>query len=202
MRVNESKLVSPISGSSGQALDRVVDVAELEVLREEQPILAGAGRGPRSEARNRRTPLNPLRNRGTRLPGLISQSFVPRLVRICITLVEKRPYSAANGLASISTDSRLWPGQLEIEVTGRRIDEAGAADLERALRGLSAFRAQPSVGTAHDAGQQRQQALEIVAFERRDLEDRARQHVAGRDRLHALGRRDRRPHLARSVRRT
>ena len=45
-----------------------------------------------------------------RLPGLISQSLVPRLVRSCTTLVENRPYSAANGLASSSTDSRLWPG--------------------------------------------------------------------------------------------
>ena len=130
-----------------------------------------------------------------RLPGLISQSFVPRLVRICTTLVENRPYSAANGLASISTDSRLWPGSSRSKSPDDGIDEAGAADLQRTLRGLAALGAKPPIGTADDAGQQRQQALEIVAFERRDVEDRSRQHVAGRHRLHALGWRRRRPHL-------
>ena len=33
------------------------------------------------------------------------QSLVPRLVRTWVTLVEKRPYSAANGFDSTSTDS-------------------------------------------------------------------------------------------------
>ena len=45
-----------------------------------------------------------------KLPGLISHSLVPRRVRICTMLVEKRPSSAEKGLVSISTDSRLWPG--------------------------------------------------------------------------------------------
>ena len=40
-----------------------------------------------------------------RLSGLTTQSLVPRLVRTCVTLVEKRPYSAANGFDSTSTDS-------------------------------------------------------------------------------------------------
>ena len=34
-----------------------------------------------------------------------TQSLVPRLVRTCVTLVENRPYSAANGFDSTSTDS-------------------------------------------------------------------------------------------------
>ena len=69
--------------------------------------------GPRIEKRgsNPRTPLNDFRKRGIRLPGLIAQSLVPRRVRTCVTLVEKRPYSAANGLASTSTDSTLCPGK-------------------------------------------------------------------------------------------
>ena len=40
MRVNESKLVSSDLRLAGQALDRIVDVAELEILREEQPVPA------------------------------------------------------------------------------------------------------------------------------------------------------------------
>src|SRR5262245_46003393 len=45
-----------------------------------------------------------------RLPGLNSHALVPRLVRIWVTLVENLPYSAANGLASTSTDSTLGAG--------------------------------------------------------------------------------------------
>ena len=73
-----------------------------------------------------------LRNRGTRLPVEKSHSLVPLRVRICVMLVVKRPYSAANGLARTSTDSTLCAGQVEIEVAGRRVDQAGAADLQRA----------------------------------------------------------------------
>ena len=40
MRVNESKLVSSMSRLTRQALDRIVDVAELDVLGEEEPVLA------------------------------------------------------------------------------------------------------------------------------------------------------------------
>ena len=180
---------------AGQALHRVVDVAELEVLR--RGTAGPVWSGPRIEKRGSkpRTPLKPLRNRGTRLPGLISQSLVPRL-RANLRDAGREP--AVLGRERVREHlHRLeaLPGQLEIEVTRRRIDEAGAADLQRALRRLAAFRAQPPVRTAHDAGQQRQQALEVVAFERRDIEDRARHHVAGRDRLHALCRRRRRAHL-------
>jgi hypothetical protein len=42
---------------------------------------------------------------GIRLPGLNSHSLLPRLVLTCVTLVEKRPYSAANGFDKTSTDS-------------------------------------------------------------------------------------------------
>ena len=38
MRVNESKLVSEISGSSGRLFTGVVDVTELDVLREEDAV--------------------------------------------------------------------------------------------------------------------------------------------------------------------
>ena len=68
--------------------------------------------GPRTENRGSKplTLENPFPNRGIKLPGLISHSFVPRLVRIVTTLVENRPYSAANGFASSSTEPRLCPG--------------------------------------------------------------------------------------------
>ena len=51
MRVNESKLVSRMSRLAGQALHRIVDVAELDVLREEQPVpfQRPADREPRLE---------------------------------------------------------------------------------------------------------------------------------------------------------
>ena len=55
---------------------------------------------------NPRSAVSPF-NRGTKFPALISHSFVPRRVRSCVTLVEKRPYSAENGFAKSSTDSRL-----------------------------------------------------------------------------------------------
>ena len=129
--------------------------------------------GPRTEKRGSkpRMPLkHPAKSRHQVARLEISHSLVPRRVRICVMLVEKRPYSAANGLASTSTDSTLCAGQLEIEIAGRRIDEAGAAHLQRALGRLPAPDAQAAVRVAHDARQQRQQALEVVALERRDLE--------------------------------
>ena len=68
--------------------------------------------GPRTENRgsNPRTLEKPFPNRGMKLPGLTSHSLVPRRVRSWVTLVENRPYSAENGFASSSTDSRLCPG--------------------------------------------------------------------------------------------
>ena len=51
------------------------------------------------------------------------------------------------------------PRQIEIEITGGRIDEAGRAHLQRALRRLTAFDPQPPIGVAHDAGQHRHEAL-------------------------------------------
>ncbi len=63
--------------------------------------------GPEIDRRgsNLFTNAKPLPKPGTRLSGLMTQSFVPRLVRTCVTLVEKRPYSAANGFDNTSTDS-------------------------------------------------------------------------------------------------
>jgi hypothetical protein len=51
------------------------------------------------------------RSRGIRLPAETSQSLVPLRVRMCVMLVVKRPYSAANGLASTSTDSMACAGR-------------------------------------------------------------------------------------------
>ncbi len=49
--------------------------------------------------------MKPLPKLGIRLPGLNIHSSVPRLVLTCVTLVENRPYSAAKGFDSTSTDS-------------------------------------------------------------------------------------------------
>ena len=97
----------------GEALDRIGDVTELDVLREKHAIFLS---GPPIEKRgsNPRTPLNPLRNRGTRLPGLNVQSFVPRLVRICTRLVENRPIPRRTGWRA----ARLIPRSV-LAVEGR-----------------------------------------------------------------------------------
>ena len=158
---------------AGQALHGIVDVAELDILREKQPVASerSADREPRLE------------------PAQAAEAFAqPRheVARLDLPVVgaapganlhEARRKPAVLGRERIGEQlDRLetLAGQFEIEVTGRGIDEAGAADLERALRGLPALGAEPSVGTAQDAGQQRQQALEVVAFQRRDVEDRSR----------------------------
>ncbi len=60
---------------------------------------------------------------------------------------------------------------------------------------LAAFGAQSSIRASQDARQQRKQALEIIPLQRRDIEDRARQHVTGGNRLHALRWRSRRSHF-------
>ena len=49
--------------------------------------------------------MKPLPKPGMRLSGFTLHSLVPRLVRTCVMLVEKRPYSAANGFDRTSTDS-------------------------------------------------------------------------------------------------
>ena len=89
---------------AGQALDLRAGETVLQVLAEEQPVAF-------DRPRDRETWLEPVdegepfAEGGTRLSGLTIQSLVPRLVRTCVTLVEKRPYSAANGFDSTSTDS-------------------------------------------------------------------------------------------------
>ena len=122
-----------------------------------------------------------------RLPGLNIHSLVPRLVRTCVTLVENRPYSAANGFDSTSTDSTRAARQLEIEVAGRWIVQAGAAHLQRARGRSTALDAQPSVGTANDTWQHRQQRLKVVAGQRLHVHLRAGEQVADRHGLQALG---------------
>jgi hypothetical protein len=61
--------------------------------------------GPEIESRGSNLSTNPRPKPGIMLSGLMCHSLVPRLVRTCVTLVEKRPYSAANGFDSTSTDS-------------------------------------------------------------------------------------------------
>ena len=126
---------------------------------------------------------------GIRLSGLKIQSLVPRLVRTCVTLVEKRPYSAANGFDSTSTDSTAPLGS-------SRSKSPVDGSLRLALLICSApvvgapplMRSRPS-GPRMMLGQHRQQRLKVVAGERLDVHLRAGQHVAHRHRLQALGRR-------------
>src|SRR4029453_2074448 len=54
--------------------------------------------------------------------------------------------------------------QLEIEISSRWIDQAGAAHLKRGLRGLSAFDTQSPILTANDTRQEWHQALKVVSF--------------------------------------
>ncbi len=107
-RVNESKLVSLMSGSPGSDLTGSLTYRNwMSSAMNNRFFLMG----PRTEKRGSkpRMRVSPF-SRGVRPPGLISHSLVPRRVRNCVTLVEKRPYSAEKGFASSSTDSRLWPG--------------------------------------------------------------------------------------------
>ena len=109
-RVKESKLLQLDLRLARQAPHWRRDVAELKVLREERAVLLdrAADREARLEAAHAaERPPEPRHQ----IAGLISQSLVPRRVRICVMLDEKRPYSAANGLASTSTDSTLCPGR-------------------------------------------------------------------------------------------
>ena len=127
------------------------------------------------------------RNRGTRLPIEKSQSLVPPRVRICVMLVENRPYSAANGFAMTSTESTACVGR-----------SRSKSPVDGSIRLALLICSAPWVGCpplmrnrpfaiADDPRQQRQQAPEIVPLERRGLEQRSRQHVAHRHRLDAVG---------------
>ena len=155
--------------------------------------------GPRTDSRgsNARMLLKSPRNRGSRFPGETSQSFVPRLVRISR---HARGEAAIFGRKRVRQDFHRLDAlrrQVEVEVARRGVDEAGAADLQRALRRLTAPDAQAPVTVPHDTRKQWQEALKIVALERSAFEDRSRQHVAHRHRLNAVGRRRGhvRPHL-------
>src|SRR4026209_2928591 len=61
--------------------------------------------GPEIESRGSNLSTKPRPQPGIGLAGLFCHSLVPRVVRTCVTLVEKRPYSAANGFDNTSTDS-------------------------------------------------------------------------------------------------
>src|SRR4029079_13927694 len=103
-RVKESKLSRPSWGSPGRLL---TGVRTYRYCRYSPNSSLSRLIGPEIERRgsNLLTKGKPLQNPGMRLSGLMIQSFVPRLVLTWVTLVENRPYSAANGLDSTSTDS-------------------------------------------------------------------------------------------------
>ena len=187
-RVNESKLSRPSWGSPGRLLTGVRTKRYWKYWPSSRRSRLS---GPEIENRgsNLLTNANPLPNPGIRLFGLKTHSSVPRLVRTCVTLVENRPYSAANGFDSTSTDSTAPLGS-------SRSKSPVDGSLRLALLICSApvvgapplMRSRP-VGTADDAREHGQQRLEVVARERLDIHLRARQHVADRHRLQALGRR-------------
>ena len=88
-----------------------------------------------------------------RLPGLISQSSVPRLVRICVMLGREAAVLRRERIREHFDRLDALAREIEIEIAGGRIDQAGTADLQRALRRLAALDAQAAVGGTHDAGQ-------------------------------------------------
>ena len=177
----------------GQALDRIVHVAKLEVLRQEQlvPAERPSDREPRLEATQPEALAQPRQE--VARPDLPFVCSAPRAK--LHHAGRKATVLCGKGVGEHLDRFETLPRQFEVEVTGRWVDEAGAADLERTLRGLSALGAQPSIRTSQDTRQQRKETLEVVAFQRRDVEDRAGKHVARRNGLHALRRRRRRPHL-------
>ncbi len=187
-RVKESKLSRPSCGSPGRLFTGVRANRYWKYWpRSSLSFLSG----PEIENRgsNLLTKAKPLPKPGMRLPGLKTHSLVPRLVRTCVTLVEKRPVL---GRERVGQDLYRLDGaarQLEIEVASRRVVEAGAAHLQRSGRRRATLDAQAALGPANDARQHGQQRLKIVTRERLDVHLGAGQHVADRHRLQALGRR-------------
>jgi hypothetical protein len=108
-RVKESKLSRPIVGSPGRLL---TGVRANRYCRYWPKSRRSRLSGPEIDSRgsNLLTNAKPMPNPGKRLVGLTTHSLVPRLVRTWVTLVENRPYSAANGFESTSTDSTAPPG--------------------------------------------------------------------------------------------
>ncbi len=186
--MNESKLSRPSCGSPGRLLTCVRTNRYCKYSPNNSRSRLS---GPEIESRgsNLLTNAKPLPKPGTRLSGLTIQSLVPRLVRTCVTLVENRPYSAANGFDSTSTDSTAPLGS-------SRSKSPVDGSLRLALLICSApvvgapplMRSRPS-GPRMMLGQHRQQRLEVVAGQRLDVHLGAGQHVADGDRLQALGRR-------------
>jgi hypothetical protein len=169
-----------------QALDRRGDVAKLQVLREEHAISlnGSAEREPRFESAYAGQPLSKTRDQVAwrRFPvvGAALRANLRHAGGEAAILCGKWIGEHLDGFDALS-----W--QFEIELARRGVVQAGAADLQCALGRLSAFDAQPSVGPSNDPRKKRQEALEIVAFERSAFEHRAGKHVAHRDGLHAIG---------------
>src|SRR3954451_13865772 len=103
-RVNESKLSRPSCGRPGRLF---TGVRTYRYCRYSPNSRQSRLSGPEIDSRGSSllTKPRPLPKPGTRLSGEITHSFVPRFVRTWVTLVEKRPYSAANGFDNTSTDS-------------------------------------------------------------------------------------------------
>ena len=187
-RVNESKLSRPSCGSPGRLF---TGVRTKRYWRYWPNSSRSRLSGPEIESRgsNLLTNAKPLPKPGHEVVGLDDPLVGAALGA---HLRDARREAAVLGRERVRQHLDRFDRaarQLEIEVAGGRIVQAGAAHLQRAGRRRAALDAQPALGTADDARQHRQQRLEVVAGERLDVHLRAGQHVADRDRLQALGRR-------------
>ena len=127
-------------------------------------------------------------------------SLVPRLVRTWVTLVEKWPYSAANGFESTSTDSTAPLGSSRSKSPVDGSLRLALLICSAPVVGVPPLMRKPAFRTADDAGQHRQQRLKIVAGERLDDPSSRRSstsltatgcrlsvgELAGHDHVHAL----------------
>ena len=171
-----------------QALHRCVDVPELEILGEEDPVLLdGTANGElRFETADCRKSLSEPRHQTARLDlPLIGPSLGSDLRDACReapVFCRERVCEHLDRFDALSRD-------VQIEIAGGRIDEAGTADLKGALSWLPALYAQPAVRATNHTGEKWEEALKIVTLEGSEIHDRPRDHVARRDRLNAVRRR-------------
>ena len=180
--------VEPELRLAGQALDRRASEAVLKVLAEQQLVALERSRDrqPRLELVDEREALAESRHEVVGLEDpVVGAALGAHLRHAGGEAAVLRCEGIRQHLDRFHGAAR----QLEVEVAGGRVVEAGAAHLQRAGRGGAALDAQPALGTADDAREHRQQRLKIVARERLDIHLRAGQHVADRHRLQALGRR-------------
>src|SRR5262249_48752256 len=145
----------------GQALHRRRDVAELEVLGEEHAVaLERTVHGERrlesaDAARHAAEARGEVARLDLPVVGAAARADLRDAAREAAVLGGERIGEYLDRLDALRR-------QIEIEIAGRRIVQAGAADLQRALRRLPALDAQAAVRSADHAGEHEQQALEVV----------------------------------------